>query len=92
MQAFVRLPSEFDNLLLNAAGYFDVSPYLVCKANRKPISGSCFFQIGTDTTPYTETTAITLEAPVKLPHFSHLGTLVVEGGSLNIFGKDYPFC
>ena len=26
MQAFVRLPTEFDNLLLNAAGYFDVSP------------------------------------------------------------------
>ena len=26
MQAFVRLPTEFDDLLLNAAGYFDVSP------------------------------------------------------------------
>ena len=26
MQAFVRLPPEFDNLLLNAAGYFLVSP------------------------------------------------------------------
>ena len=26
MQAFVRLPTEFDNLLLNTAGYFDVSP------------------------------------------------------------------
>ena len=26
MQAFLRLPTEFDNLLLNAAGYFDVSP------------------------------------------------------------------
>ena len=26
MQAFVRFPTEFDNLLLNAAGYFDVSP------------------------------------------------------------------
>ena len=28
MQAFVRLPTEFDNLLLNAAGYFDVFPYV----------------------------------------------------------------
>ena len=28
MQAFVRLSTEFDNLLLNAAGYFDVSPYI----------------------------------------------------------------
>ena len=28
MQAFVRLPTEFDNLLQNAAGYFDVSPNL----------------------------------------------------------------
>ena len=27
MQTFVRLPTEFDNLLLNAAGYFDVSPH-----------------------------------------------------------------
>ena len=27
MQAFVRLPTELVNLLLNAAGYFDVSPY-----------------------------------------------------------------
>ena len=26
MQAFVRLPTEFDHLLLNAAGYLDVSP------------------------------------------------------------------
>ena len=26
MQVFVRLPNEFDNLLLNAAGYFNVSP------------------------------------------------------------------
>ena len=26
MQAFVMLPTEFDNLLLNAAGYFDISP------------------------------------------------------------------
>ena len=26
MQAFVRLPAEFDNSLLNAAGYFDISP------------------------------------------------------------------
>ena len=26
MQTFVRLPTELDNLLLNAAGYFDVSP------------------------------------------------------------------
>ena len=26
MQAFVRLPTEFDNILLNAAGYFDISP------------------------------------------------------------------
>ena len=26
MQAFVRLPTEFGNFLLNAAGYFDVSP------------------------------------------------------------------
>ena len=26
MQAFVRLPTEFEYLLLNAAGYFDVSP------------------------------------------------------------------
>ena len=26
MQAFVRLQPEFDNLLLNADGYFDVSP------------------------------------------------------------------
>ena len=26
MQTFVRLPTEFDNLLLNAAGYFDISP------------------------------------------------------------------
>ena len=25
MQAFVRLPTEFDNILLNAAGYFDIS-------------------------------------------------------------------
>ena len=27
MQAFVRLPTEFDNLLLNAAAFFDVSPW-----------------------------------------------------------------
>ena len=27
MQAVVRLPTEFDNLLLNAAGYFDVYTY-----------------------------------------------------------------
>ena len=26
MQAFVRLPTEFDNLLVNAVGYFDISP------------------------------------------------------------------
>ena len=26
MQTFVRLPTEFNNLLLNAAGYFEVSP------------------------------------------------------------------
>ena len=26
MQAFVSLPTEFDNLLLNAAGFFYVSP------------------------------------------------------------------
>ena len=26
MQTFVMLPTEFDNLLLNAAGYFDISP------------------------------------------------------------------
>ena len=24
----LRLPTEFDNMLLNAAGYFDVSPYI----------------------------------------------------------------
>ena len=40
MQAFIRLPTEFDNLLLNAACYFDVSPYI--ESTRNPPSTSDF--------------------------------------------------
>ena len=41
-QTFVRLPTEFDNLLLNAAGYFDVSPkvnavFLISNSNSSAI-------------------------------------------------------
>ena len=37
MQAFVRLPTEFEYLLLNAAGYFDVSPNVSCENVKKTV-------------------------------------------------------
>ena len=37
MQAFVRLPTDFEYLLLNAAGNFDVSPNVSCENVKKTV-------------------------------------------------------